>query len=211
MIQNWLTSLKNLAIAIRDFFLAPGDFLLSQLLQHAPLSAARAGVAADADTLVLSAVVSLFFWIIVFFTLWRVTRLCGDVIRNVGAVFLTIRHQVTHLLASWKTRFVIRFRERFPHRQSTGIEAVPEIDFDDLDLAVLRSAVAGGPAFALSAPELAEKFRMRPAQVQKSLEKLRMNRMVDIVIGSTDGFQNYRLTPSGETFVSMWQRQNYPA
>jgi DNA-binding IscR family transcriptional regulator len=78
-------------------------------------------------------------------------------------------------------------------------------------LAVLRSAAAGGPAFALSAPELAEKFRMRPSQVQKSLEKLRRNRMVDIVIGSTDGFENYRLTPSGETFVSIWQRQNQPA
>jgi hypothetical protein len=35
--------------------------------------------------------------------------------------------------------------------------------------------------------------------------------MVDIVIGSTDGFDNYRLTPSGETFVSIWQRQNQPA
>ena len=194
MIQNLLTSAWNLLIAVRDFYLAPGDFLLSQFLQHAPLNAARAGIAPDADTLLLSAVVSLFFWAIVLF-----------------AVLLTIRHQVGHLFGNWKTRFIIRFRDHFPYRQQSGIEAVPEIDFDDLDLAVLRSAAAGGPAFALSAPELAEKFRMRPAQVQKSLEKLRRNRMVDIVIGSTDGFQNYRLTPSGETFVSIWQRQNHPA
>ncbi len=154
---------------------------------------------------------SLFFWVVVLLTLWRVAKLCGDVVRNIGAAFLTIRHQVGHLLGSWKTRFVIRFRERFPQRRQSGIEAVPEIDFDDLDLAVLRSAATGGPAFAVSAPELAEKFRMRPAQVQKSLEKLRRNRMIDTVIGSTDGFQNYRLTPSGQTFVSIWQRQNRPA
>jgi hypothetical protein len=211
MIQSWLTSLQNLVIAIRDFFIAPGDFLLAQYLQHAPLSAARAGIAHDADTLVLSSVVSLFFWLIVLFALWRVAKLCGDFIRTVDSVLLTIRHQISHLVGSWKTRFIIRFRERFPPREQSGIEAVPEIDFDDLDLAVLRSAAAGGPAFALSAPELAEKFRMRPAQVQKSLEKLRQNRMVDIVIGSTDGFDNYRLTPSGETFVSIWQRQNQPA
>ena len=211
MIQNLLTSAWNLLIAVREFYLAPGDFLLSQFLQHAPLNAARAGIAPDADTLLLSAVVSLFFWVIVLFALWRLARLCGDVVRNVGAVLLTIRHQVGHLFGNWKTRFIIRFRDHFPYRQQSGIEAVPEIDFDDLDLAVLRSAAAGGPAFALSAPELAEKFRMRPAQVQKSLEKLRRNRMVDIVIGSTDGFQNYRLTPSGETFVSIWQRQNHPA
>jgi hypothetical protein len=211
MIQNWLTSITNLLIAIRDFFLAPGDFLLSQFLQRAPLSAARAGVAPDADTLVLSAVVSLFFWLVVLFAVWRVAKLCGDVVRNVGAVLLTARHQLGHAIGSWKTRFVIRFREKIPHRQQSGIEAVPEIDFDDLDLAVLRSGAAGGPAFALSAPELAEKFRMRPAQVQKSLDKLSRNRMVDVVIGSTDGFQNYRLTPSGKTFVSIWQRQNRPA
>ena len=211
MIQTWLTSLKNLSVALRDMFLAPGDFLLAQYLQHAPLSAARAGIAHDADTLVLSSVVSLFFWLIVLFALWRVVRLCGDFIRTVGAVLLTIRYKVGYVVGGWKTRFVIRFRERFPPREQSGIEAVPEIDFDDLDLAVLQSAAAGGPAFALSAPELAEKFRMRPAQVQKSLERLRKNRMVDIVIGSTDGFQNYRLTPTGETFVSIWQRQSQPA
>jgi hypothetical protein len=211
MIQTWLTSLKNLSIALRDMFLAPGDFLLALYLQHAPLSAARAGIAHDADTLVLSSVVSLFFWLIVLFALWRVVRLCGDFIRTVGAVLLTIRYKIGYVVGGWKTRFVIRFRERFPPREQSGIEAVPEIDFDDLDLAVLQSAAAGGPAFALSAPELAEKFRMRPAQVQKSLERLRKNRMVDIVIGSTDGFQNYRLTPTGETFVSIWQRQSQPA
>ena len=211
MIQTWLTSLKNLSIALRDMFLAPGDFLLAQYLQHAPLSAARAGIAHDADTLVLSSVVSLFFWLIVLFALWRVVRLCGDFIRTVGAVLLTIRYKIGYVVGGWKTRFVIRFRERFPPREQSGIEAVPEIDFDDLDLAVLQTAAAGGPAFALSAPELAEKFRMRPAQVQKSLERLRKNRMVDIVIGSTDGFQNYRLTPTGETFVSIWQRQSQPA
>ena len=211
MIQTWLTTLQNLLVAIRDFFLVPGDFLLALYLQHAPLSAARVGIAPDADTMVLSAVVSLFFWLIVLFALRRVAKLCGDFIRTVGAVLLTIRYRVVQRLGSWKTRFFIRFRKRFPPHEEGGIEAVPEIDFDDLDLAVLRSAVAGGPAFALSAPELAEKFRMRPAQVQKSLEKLRRNRMIDIVIGSTDGFENYRVTPSGETFVSIWQRQNQPA
>jgi hypothetical protein len=211
MIQNWLTSFPNLLIAMRDLFLAPGDFLLSKFLQHAPLSAARAGIAPDADTLMLSFVVSLFFWLIVVFTLRRVAGLCGDIIRNIGAMLLTIRHHIGHWFGGCRTRLIIGLRELFPHREGNGIEAVPEIDFDDLDLAVLRSGANGGPAFALSAPELAEEFRVRPAQVQKSLERLHGNNMVDIAIGSTDGFQNYRLTPSGATFVAFWQRQNQPA
>ena len=81
------------------------------------------------------------------------------------------------------------------------------VEFDDLDLAVLRSASAQGPGFALSAPELAEKFRLRPAQVQRSLEKLSHNKMLDYVLGSTDGFDNYRLTDSGAAFFAMCQRQ----
>ena len=211
MIQSWLTSTREVMIAIRDFLTVPGDFLLALFLEYAPLSAARAGIAPDADTFVLSAVVSLFFWAFVLLALRRAWKLFGDIARDVDAILLTIRYRLGHWLRNWKTRVVIRFREFFPHQEESGIEAVPEIDFDDLDLAVLQSAAAGGPAFAMSAPELAEEFRLRPAQVQRSLDKLRNNRMIDIVIGSTDGFQNYRLTASGETFVSIWQRQNQPA
>ena len=36
--------------------------------------------------------------------------------------------------------------------------------------------------------------------------KIRDN-MLDAVIGATDGYENFRLSPSGATFVAMWQRQ----
>ncbi len=94
-----------------------------------------------------------------------------------------------------------------PRREDDGIDAVPGIDFDDLDLAVLRSAAAGGPGMATSAPEVAEQFKLRPSQVQRSVDKLRRNKMLDVVIGTTDGYENVRLSPSGATFVAMWQRQ----
>jgi DNA-binding PadR family transcriptional regulator len=48
---------------------------------------------------------------------------------------------------------------------------------------------------------------MRPAQVQRSLDKLRKYELVDSVIGSTDGFDNYRLTESGAFFLADWQRR----
>ena len=59
----------------------------------------------------------------------------------------------------------------------------------------------------LSAPELAEKFTLRPAQVQSRLEKLRKNNMLRPTKGTTDGFENYGLTDSGQAFVAMFQRQ----
>ena len=61
---------------------------------------------------------------------------------------------------------------------------------------------------AISAPEVAEEFKLRPSQVQRSVDKLRRNNMLDAVIGSTDGYDNVRLSPSGATFVAMWQRQH---
>jgi len=81
------------------------------------------------------------------------------------------------------------------------------VEFDRLDLAIMKSAAAKGPGFALSAPELAEQFSLRPAVVQRSLDKLCSNAMINIVIGSTDGYDNYRLTDSGSAFVAMWERQ----
>ena len=101
-----------------------------------------------------------------------------------------------------------RRRQRVLRAEQPGIDAVPEIDFDDLDLAVLRSAAARGPGLATSAPEIAEKFKLRPSQVQRSIDKLRQSRMLDTVIGTTDGYGNFRLSPSGAAFVAMWQRQN---
>ena len=102
---------------------------------------------------------------------------------------------------------VCRLREFVPRRRDDGLDAVPEIDFDDLDLTVLRTAAASGPGMATSAPEVAEKFKLRPSQVQRSVDKLRRNNMLDAVIGTTDGYENFRLSPSGATFVAMWQRQ----
>jgi len=77
----------------------------------------------------------------------------------------------------------------------------------ELDLAVLRATAALGPGFAVSAPDLADEFTLRPAQVQRSLDKLSRKKMLDYVIGSTDGYDNYRLTESGNAFVTSCRRK----
>ena len=92
-----------------------------------------------------------------------------------------------------------------PRRKTPESEATLGVEFDDLDIAVLRTAAAMGPGFAINAAELAERFRLRPAQVQRSLNKLSSNKMLDFVIGSGDDFDNYRLTPMGTAYMSTWQ------
>jgi len=101
---------------------------------------------------------------------------------------------------------VLKLRELYPRRASSSIIAAPMVEFDDLDLAVLRSAAARGPGFTTSAPEIADQLPLRPSQIQRSLDKLNKNKMLESVIGSTDGFDNYRLSQLGTAFVAQWQQ-----
>jgi hypothetical protein len=138
---------------------------------------------------------------------WRLYRYCRSLLRNSVAVLHAIWFRSRQAAGGLKIRLICRYREFVPKREDDGIDAVPEIDFDELDLAVLRSAAARGPGLATSAPEVAEEFKLRPSQVQRSVDKLRRNRMLDAVIGATEGYDNFRLSPSGATFVAMLQRQ----
>ncbi len=208
MINNWLTTLRKIGALLREIYLAPGDFVLSKFAEVAPVTAANWGVASGGDSVVQATVVSGFFWLLMAIIAWRLYRYCQSLLRNLTAVLHTAWYRGKQSAGSLKTRVVCRLREFVPGRHDDGIEAVPEIDFDDLDLAVLRSAAARGPGLAMSAPEIAEKFRLRPSQVQRSVDKLRRNKMLDTVIGTTDGYGNFRLSPSGATFVAMWQRQH---
>ena len=208
MINNWLTSFRNFGALVREMFLAPGDFVLSKFAEIAPVTATNWGVAPGGDSVVLAAVVSGFFWLLMAIIAWRLYRYCQSFLRNLVAVIHTLWYRSRQAAGSLKTRVVCRLREFVPGRRDDGIDAVPEIDFDDLDLAVLRSAAARGPGLAMSAPEIAEKFKLRPSQVQRSVDKLRRNKMLDTVIGTTDGYGNFRLSTSGATFVAMWQRQH---
>ena len=74
-------------------------------------------------------------------------------------------------------------------------------------LEVAEPAAARGPGFTTSAPEIAEQLTLRPAQIQRSLEKLSHNKMLEYTIGSTDGFDNYRVSQMGSAFALNWSRQ----
>ena len=136
---------------------------------------------------------------------WFILHLYRNIARNVEAILRIAVYHVSHMLASWKTRVICKLREWLPHRKRQGIQSETKVEFDDLDIAVLRTAAALGPGFAINAADLAEKFSLRPAQVQRSLNKLSNNKMLDFVIGSNEGFDNYRLTQMGTAFMSTWQ------
>jgi len=207
MISNWLNALGNFGTLVRELYFAPGDFVLSKFAELAPVTAANWGVAGNGDSIMATAVISGFFWLLMAIVAWRLYRYSRSFIRNFVALVHTAWYRARQAVGNLKTLVLCRLREFVPSHRDDGFDAAPEIDFDDIDLAVLRSAAARGPGLATSAPEIAEKFRLRPSEVQRSIDKLRQSRMLDTVIGSTDGYGNFRLSPSGATFVAMWQRR----
>jgi DNA-binding MarR family transcriptional regulator len=209
MITNWLANVHDLGKAIYNAFFLPGDFVLSQFVAHAPTLALRLGIGGDGDGLMLPAVLSLLIWLLLVVVVWKFIGLLQNVARIVNATTRTIYFRTSYGIRSIKTKLVCMWLKLFPRRGSSTADTITEVQFDDLDLAVLRTSAALAPGFALSAPELAGQLTMRPAQVQRSLDKLRKYELVDYGTGSTDGIDNYRLTQSGAFFLAAWQRRGH--
>ena len=205
MIDELLSNLGDIAELVTGGFLIPGELLLSLFGRIAPETLALLTFGRGA--VVVHFVFALFAWTLLAILGLLFLRFCRNVARQVSAVSLTLWHRIRMSLASLRMRITWKLKALLPQRKGSDDVTAPTIEFDELDMAVLRSVSDRGPGFALSAPDLAEKFTLRPSEVQQSLDKLNKNKLLASVIGSTDGFDNYRLTDSGLAFMAMWERQ----
>lgn len=190
-----------------NFFTLPGEYLLIQLALHAPGIASLLGVAEPKEAITFTIVLSALMWILACVAIWGSVRLVQNLRRITDALVRTLWYRVTEAAGNLKTRVICNFRQWFPRPHSAGLEAMPEVQFDDFDFTVLQAAADRGPGFTTSAPELASQYGLRPAQFQQSLRKLHGNKMIAAVIGATDGFDNYRLTDYGAAYMKMWERR----
>ena len=195
MITNWLSNLHDLGKVIYDLFLLPGTFVLSQLGAHAPGLALKLGIGDEGIGVILPAIVSLLVWSFLGILVWKTVR----------AVSSRIFYGTRRL----KTFLVCKLQKLNRRRLLSRPVSIPDVEFDELDIAVLNTGSTLPPGLALTAAELSGQLTKRPAQVQRSLDKLRKYGLVDDTIGTTDGFDNYRLTRSGAYLLSMWQRKGH--
>ncbi len=206
MITDSTTTLRQVGNAIYDVFVLPGDFVLSQFAAQAPAVAAKLGFVGNDPSDMLLVVVSLLIWFLLAIVVMKILRLWQNFVRIASAMIKTISFRISLATRNLKMRLMCRLPRLIPQR-SNRVDAVPEVEFDDLDLAVLRSTAARGPGFTTSALELTDQFPLRPAQIQRSLDKLSSNKMLDHATRSTDGIETYRLSQSGGFFMAMWQRK----
>lgn len=202
-----LTILTSIGVAVRDLLLLPGEVLVAAVIAHAPWLAEKLGIVDGTTPFLVQLSAALLPWFLLALAVRFFRRLLHDAGRYLAALGRTALYRVRVAAQNFRTRLRVAPLRLLPRRKKRAPESTPMVEFSPLDLAILRSAAARGPAFTLSAPELAERSKLRPSQIQRSLEKLSRNKMLDHAIGSTDGFDNYRLTDSGVAYITMWQRQ----
>lgn len=194
------TMLQELALSIYGAFVMPGDIVLTML-----------GVAVDNRSVSMLFIISLTVWSLIAVVGLIVLKLGKNAARFAGAMLRTTLYRMSLAVGNYKTKLILKLREWFPKRAVRNADSTPMVEFDDIDLAVLRTAAARGPGFTTSAPEIAEQLTLRPAQIQRSLEKLSHNKMLETTIGSTDGFENFRVSQMGSAFALNWSRQRASA
>ena len=207
MITDLMTILREVGNTLYMFFVLPGKFVLSWLSEFAPTAAAQLNSINDNQAALTLIVLSLLLWSLLAFAVVKMWLLLQNLFRIISAASKTLFFRISLPYGILKKRLLHALRRLIP-QPTAGAIAAPKVDFDDLDLAVLRSAAARGPGFTTSAPELAERLTYRPTQIQRSLDKLSKNKLLDGVIGSTDGFENYRLSQSGSYFVATLRRND---
>ncbi|MCI0516507.1 MAG: hypothetical protein L0Y45_01600 [Woeseiaceae bacterium] len=197
--------LQDFALAAQaaayELFLLPGDYVLS-IVARTP----EAAILADGGALLLRNIASALCWLLIIVLIWQLLRLIRNIVRVLLAVWLTVEFRFEQGLRNLRTRLVCAVRLLFAGRRIQRIERAFEVEFDDIDVAVLRNGAGLRPGYTLSVPELAGRLTIRPSLVQKSLDKLRKQKLVECAFGSTDGFENYRLTPNGITLLAVWRR-----
>jgi len=202
MLTRILETLQVVGTAVYELYTLPGRLALPLIVTHAPGLAAWFTIDQGLTPERLAFWISPACWILIVVLVVCIVRLGRNITRYTGALLRSALYRASNFLAGIMVTMSLRLRSLFAHRRRAGIEVDRLIEFDDLDMAVLRTVLAKGPGFALSAPDIAGPFRLRPMQVQRSLDKLSRNKMLASVIGSTDGYENYRLTDYGEAYLA---------
>ena len=192
---------------MENLFTIPAIYLLEALTLHAPSIAALLGLSTPSDSIALVIVLSALIWIFGVIACWGIVALLRNFYRVSEAIIRTLWHRMVQSAGNVRTWAICKYRSLFPKRSVSSLEPMAEFQFDDFDFTVLQAAAEHGPGFSTSAPELAGKYSVLPSRFQKTLGKLSNNKMLTTVIGSTDGFENYRLTDYGAAYLQLWKQR----
>jgi hypothetical protein len=198
MEMDFIDTARTLALTVYGGITFPGEYILLHLAAWLPGLAphARGIVAGSFDPMPL--LLSLLFWLLLAAAALRVMRWLRQLAVMFGNAFVAaaLRIRLT------KTRIKASITGMFgTHRDTAGV-ATGMIEFDPIDITVLRIANAQAAGFSVAAPDLVVHMKCRPAIVEESLERLTAYRLLAPTSGASEGYDCYKLTSAGATFIN---------
>lgn len=182
---------------------APGDLVLSRLLEVAPPVVRFAGLPADIGQFALVGIAT---------AVWLGAILCTMVAyRVLFDLYVTIRgyggriHQgYMRVGRNMARRSTIAARAPARRREARHIEPTisEEVELGELEYAVLRCHGEVGRGHAMTAADLADALDVRISQTRKAIETLVSLQLMGMAPGAGREGGAYRLTPHGEGFLA---------
>lgn len=202
--DRFLEILNSVIDTVYVVLMAPGEWLASKSIEHAPSFAASLGISAEDSTVLAPLILSILSWTIVALLIRQLLYPLRGLVKTIGAMIMRLKFRTLIALRSCAKRLGL---ERFMWWTDSGPETEPtKLSLNRLDLMVLELAEAAGPGFALSAPELADRMNLRPDQIQQCLDKLNQDNLLDFTLVTTDGNESYRLNDTGSYVLTMWHQ-----
>lgn len=201
--DSLLKILNSVIDTVYVVIMVPGEWLASKSIEHVPSLAASLGISAEDSTVLAPLIFSIISWTIVALLVRRLLYPLRGLLNTIGVMFMRLKFRTLIALRSFITR--LGLEPLMWWKDSAPEEEQNKLSLNRLDLMVLELAKAAGPGFALSAPELADRMNLRPAQIQQCLDKLSQDNLLDFTLGTTDGYENYRLNDTGTYVLTMWQ------
>ena len=196
--------LNSVIDTIYVVFMAPGEWLASKSIEHAPSLATMVGISAEESTVLAPLILSILCWTIIALLVRQLLYSLRGLLNAIGDMTMRLKFRTLIALRSFMKKLGL---DRLMWWKDSDPEQEPQkLSLSRLDLMVLELAKAAGPGFALSAPELAGRMNLRPAQIQECLDKLSENNLLDFTRDTTDGYENYRLNETGTYILTMWQQ-----
>ena len=142
------------------------------------------------------------FWFAAILVSTALLRIAG---RHLQRLVHTARYRLADYYENLRVGALMRIK-RLDWRGNSSSMVQEEVPLDAIDLAVLDHGATLAPGFSISVTDLSERLSTRPSLVERSLVKLHRHKLVDPLLGSTDGYGDYRLTDSGAWFVAANRR-----
>lgn len=188
-------------------FMTPGEWLVSILIGHAPSFAASIGISNDQSAGLAALILTILSWLIAALFIRKLLYPLRRLANAIVAVINRLRYRTFIALHGYGTKLADGFESLTGSSDPDEAQAEEKFSLNRLDMIILHLAKTGGPGFTLSATELAARLNLRPDQIQQSLDKLGRNKLLDFALGTTDGYETYRLNQAGSYILTAYQQQ----